>query len=191
MKDKIKREITLPDNWSEVSVKQFQDLSTIDNNDPYRTEMVIKILSGADLDLITSMDVETRNKSVNHLLWTNTFPDDTYYKTEIIIDDIPYNVVELSGLALGKWIDLDNYCKNPIDNIHKILSILYQPVNGRTNPEVFLKANIGEVYQAVVFFSNIVINLIKNLPNYAERKMTELLKSLEESQQKTDKQELN
>lgn len=186
----MSKQIILPNSWAEVSVQQFQSIEEIDENDPYRTEIVIKVLSGADLELISSIDVESRNKAINHLNWTNVFPDATYYKTEIVIENVVYNIVDLNELSLGNWIDLDNYCKKPIENLHKILSILYKCSNDNVKENQFLKANIGEVYQAVVFFSNIVSNLIYLLPLYLHKQAEMTLKNLEENYLKTDNLEL-
>lgn len=179
----MKKQIILPDNWSEVTVKQFQSLNSIDENDTYRTEMIIKILSGGDLDVISSMDTNSRRRVVDSLSWTNVFPDEKYYKTEIAINNIVYTICDFNDLSTGQWIDLENYFKEPIDNLHKIISIFY----GCKNSDLFLDVNIGDVYQSVVFFSNIAINLITTLPEYLESQMEQILKSLEVSHQRIDK----
>jgi hypothetical protein len=170
--------IRIPDGWHEVSVRDYIRICEVDEND-HKTDIVITIL--AKDDNISDMDVATRNAIISHLAWTNSVPDDTFYKTRIEVDGEFYNMRNLETLLVGEWIDLYNFSKNPNENLHKMLSLLYKAESGENTPEKMLEAKVAKCYQALVFFSTIATNYTEIFPFYLMRRLEKRKKDLDPS----------
>lgn len=152
--------ITLPDGWHEVSISKYKELANLDTFEgQHKIVELISILSDKDVDDIRVMTPEDFEKILKQIEWSHTLPT-TEYKTTITIDEIDYNLVKLKSLTVGEWIDLDTWCENAIDNMNKILALLYRPSNEGYNTndmnvraELFNdKLMINDVYGAILFF---------------------------------------
>ena len=145
--------ITLPDNWSEVKVSQFQEIAEL-SDDEYRDNTVIAIL--AYVDGIEDITVDSRIACLNAIKWAFTPPSERDYKRQVTVNGIDFYLRNYRDLKIGERIDLMEYSKNSTKNLHKICAILYKPENEVKDAElIFQDAMIGDVYGALVFFWNI------------------------------------
>ena len=56
------------------------------------------------------------------------------FKKMFTFSEIEFGFVpNLNKLTTGEYIDLESYCKNPIENLHIIMSILYRKVIKKVN----------------------------------------------------------
>jgi len=99
-------------------------------------------------------------------------------------------VPNLNKLSTGEYIDLESYCKEPIKNLHIIMSILYRKVTYKVNnryaievydpdqfkEELFKSCPMDMALGTLGFFLNIGLVLAKNSLHY--------LKAQEGKQQK-------
>jgi hypothetical protein len=174
----MKQTIKLPDSWADVSMKQFQELESVES-----IVDKIAILSDEDPELIKKMDVASYNKVAEALSWVQNLPEEKEGEETIIIDERKYNAVKLSSLSLGNWVDLEHYLKEPINNLHKIMAILYLPegeetYNSKTaieRSELFLeKMSVNDAYGTLVFFSLIEKRSLEAIRDYFQMKILEM-----------------
>lgn len=175
--------IIVPDNWDEITIAQFQELSQVDLNDKDSVLNIISILIDKDPEEIRLYDEITFNDIASKVEWTSAMPDKANFKQVINIDGQNYGLVKFASLSVGEWIDLDEYLKAPIENIHKIFSIIYREVIGGTAEQLILapyevegahiraelfkeKMYIDNCYGALVFFSSIVEESTKTIQVY-------------------------
>lgn len=172
--------ITTPDSWSEVNISQFQELSVTE--DIFEK---IAILTDEDPEELKLMDVASFGRLTAALAWVHILPNEDARKDMIVIDDIEYGFIDkLSSLSLGEWIDIENYLKDPIKNLHKLMAIFYRPLlttlkdgtritedydvtQARNNANTFLtKMNVSDCYGSLVFFSLIANDCLKTIQAY-------------------------
>jgi hypothetical protein len=172
--------ITTPDSWSEVSISQFQELASTE--DIFEK---IAILTDEDPEELKLMDVASFGRLTAALSWVHIMPEETSRKDVIVIDGIEYGFIDkLSTLTLGEWIDIENYLKDPIKNLHKLMAMFYRPllttlkdgtritedydtVQANNNANTFLnEMNILDCYGSLVFFSAIVNDCLKTIQAY-------------------------
>ena len=148
--------IKLPDSWAEITMRQFQELES--------TESIVEkisILADEDPELIKKIDLKSYKKISEALNWIHTLPEEKEC-SEIIIDENKYNLIRLSSLSLGSWMDIEHYGKDPVNNLHKLMAIFYRPegeaeYDSETaikRAELFLdKMSVNDAYGTLVFFS--------------------------------------
>ena len=57
----------------------------------------------------------------------------------------------LSRLTTGEYIDLETYCKEPIENLHIIMSILYRRVTNKVNNRYAVESYDPEEFKEELF----------------------------------------
>ena len=175
--------IQIPDSWAEVTISQFQELSLVDLEHKDAALNVVSILIDKDPEEIRKYDETTFNEITKAIEWTNEMPQAANFRQVIDIDGQKYGLIKFSSLTVGEWIDLDEYLKAPIENIHKIFAIMYREViggtaenlllapydvdNAKERADVFQKQMIiDNCYGALVFFSSIVEESTKTIQVY-------------------------
>lgn len=180
--------ITTPDSWNEVNISQFQELAVTD--DIFEK---IAILTDEDPEELKLMDVASFGRLTAALSWIHIMPDENTRKDVITIDGIEYGFIDkLSSLSLGEWIDIENYLKDPIKNLHKLMAMFYRPllttlndgtritedydvVQAQNNANTFLsKMNVSDCYGSLVFFSLIANDCLKTIQAFFQ---VEILKN--------------
>jgi hypothetical protein len=180
--------ITTPDSWSEVNISQFQELSVTE--DIFEK---IAILTDEDPEELKLMDVASFGRLTAALSWVHILPNEDARKDVIVIDEIEYGFIDkLSSLSLGEWIDIENYLKDPIKNLHKLMAMFYRPLlttlkdgtritedyditQASNNANTFLtKMNVSDCYGSLVFFSLIANDCLKTIQAYFQ---VEILKN--------------
>lgn len=171
--------IIIPESWNEVTLRKFQEVAQVDiENERLKAIEIISIMADCDPDILKNTDIETLNEILNRLDWTK-IPPDGEHKTEITVNGITYYLVNLRSLSNGEWIDLDTYCESHIENIHKIMAILYRPngeeYNSKLSEErasVFLdEVKINDVFGTMLFFSLIGIKYMSHLETYIQEEL--------------------
>lgn len=153
--------IVLPDNWNQVSVGQFMEISKINDIDENLIDF-ISILSKTSVEEVEKWNRETINKIILELQWAFKMPDETAYNTDISVGKSDYILIELSALSVKEWIELIFYIKEYNKNLDKIFSILYKPVS-EINKSIKSEMMIGDVYGALVFFCHIEREYLKSI----------------------------
>tara|TARA_B100001250_G_C19779006_1_gene780950 strand:- start:280 stop:861 length:582 start_codon:yes stop_codon:yes gene_type:complete len=125
--------LTIPDNWSDITIDTYQKYVKIQEGKGTEKNKVIKSLAL----LCNTTPFVVKKMAYSDLLeimgiikkMIDTEPKKEYFKKVFKFNKIEYGFVpNLSKLSTGEYIDLEAYCKNPIDNLHIIMSILYRVV---------------------------------------------------------------
>lgn len=176
----MNKKINIPESWSEVTLEQFQEISSLSTSGLVKTIDIISILTNEDPDVIKKYDNETLTAVINKLSWTEQPPLESNYKPVITINGKQYGLVpKLHEVSFGLWMDIEEYLKDPIENAHYIFACLYRPLITAFNDDdriiedydsktlesrakLFKESlKIDEVYGALLFFCLIANNCIR------------------------------
>ena len=137
--------LTIPNNWSDITIKTYQEYLNIQedkSSDKNKIINSIALLCGttpAIVNKIPFKDLKEIMDIVKKMI--DTEPDKQDFQKRFMFKDEEYGFVpNLSNITTGEYIDLETYCKNPIDNLHTIMSILYR----RVTNVVGIRYNIEE-----------------------------------------------
>lgn len=129
-------QITLPENWSEITLDKFCELQTICQG-PDKIEGIVQaaaLLSDTDPDEIKKISTAELNKLSQALQWIGDLPLEANFKHVIEIDGEEYSLIpKLHELTVGEWIDLETYCEDLMKNLHYVMAILYRPLQCALN----------------------------------------------------------
>lgn len=166
-------DITVPEGWQDVKLKTFQEfVSTEMTNDLKGHVKRISILCDVDSEVVANLPIVEFKKLNADLTWSNTHPKSSY-DSVFELDGQKYEMMDLSNVSVGEYTDLEfNVGEGLIANLHKILAILYRPIENdkydsqsvNERSEKFReRLNIAGVYGAALFFYRIVRPSSKNL----------------------------
>ena len=181
-------EITVPNDWSAVTLTQYlalqKDLKTYGDEEEARIACLFHHLCKFPPALISKIDTETFTKIKNDLA---KFIGNTEIPLQrfITINGVKYGFEpNLSKMSYGAYLDITKYDDLSIDtNWANAMSILYRPVtkevgklydiepyDGTLNPEPFYDITM-DVHLGTLFF---FINLLKDLASYTLKSMTDM-----------------
>ena len=198
---KNKKSYNVPTQWNEISLDKYIKAMTVlestkDENDIDKAIKLLNCLSGVPVKDLYNLEVKSINKLGAYLReFFSSEPNDEL-KHIIKIDDIEYGFhPKLSDMSLGEFVDLENYNKNTIENLHHILSILYRPVikkdkdkylieeykPSKERAELFKKKlTVDDFNGASVFFYDLERQLMINSQKSLIQKMKKKKKDLKE-----------
>ena len=130
--------LTIPNEWSDITIGIYQEYVKIQESKASEKNKVIRSLAllcntspfvvkkMAYTDLLDIMNI------IKGMIDTEPKEDD--FVKLFTFSDIEFGFVpNLNKLTTGEYIDLESYCKNPIENLHIIMSILYRKVTNKVN----------------------------------------------------------
>lgn len=155
--------LTLPDSWSEISLGTYQEIISIESkSDAGRLKDLIFILTGKDISKVSTSELQVIN---NALSFMQVLPDEKNFKKVITINNVEYGLIQdFNSISVGEWIDMEELLKDKLDNLHKIMALLYRPlISGvvqeydantlNARAEIFEEyMMIGDIYGTMVFF---------------------------------------
>ena len=148
--------LTIPDNWSEITIGTYQKYVKIQEGKGTDKTKVVKSLAllcnttpfivkkMAYTDLLEIMDIIKK--------MIDTEPTKQDFKKLFTFKGEEYGFCpNLSKLTTGEYIDLEAYCKEPIENLHIIMSILYRRVTNKVNDRYAVEAYDPEEFKEELF----------------------------------------
>lgn len=184
--------MNLPRNWNEVTVNQWLELNTIDeeyhNSVFLQTIEALSILSDTDPEELEDLDPEELIDLARKVSFIEREPSN---KPKELVKGLKLN--PLDRLTLGEFIDLEHYAMQFVQNFDILLSILYKrwktdewgnvvfepySYSIMSRKLLFHEVSINEVYGAVknyIDYSNDFKKRYENLFNpIIEEEETEL-----------------
>ena len=184
--------MNLPRNWNEVTVNQWLELNTIDeeyhNSVFLQTIEALSILSDTDPEELEDLDPEELIDLARKVSFIQREPSN---KPKELVKGL--KLKPLDRLTLGEFIDLEHYAVQFVQNFDILLSILYKrwktdewgnlifepySYSIMSRKELFNEVSINEVYGAVknyIDYSNDFKKRYENLFNpIIEEEDTEL-----------------
>ena len=183
--------LTIPDRWSDITIETYQKYVKIQEGKGTEKTKVIKSLAllcnvspfvvkkMAYKDLLEIMAIIKK--------MIDTEPKKEEFKKTFIFNNEEYGFVpNLSGITTGEYIDLETYCKEPIENLHTIMSILYRKITNKVNKryaiepynpdefkeELFKKCTMDIALSSLGFFLNLGERLAKISHHFLSKQET-------------------
>jgi len=148
--------LTIPDNWKDITIGTYQKYVKIQEGKGTDKTKVVKSLAllcnttpfivkkMAYTDLLEIMDIIKK--------MIDTEPTKQDFKKLFTFKGEQYGFCpNLSKLTTGEYIDLEAYCKEPIENLHIIMSILYRRVTNKVNNRYAVEAYDPEEFKEELF----------------------------------------
>lgn len=121
----MKYKIEIPEY---LSIGEYQKLSSLDHlTDLEKTMEIVHTVTTIDKETLgkwTANQLTNIGESVLNLM---NFDDATFYPI-IEFNDVLYGYRPISKMTLGEYIDLERLCKEPNNNLHEIMAVLYRPI---------------------------------------------------------------
>lgn len=177
-------EITLPESYGDINLKQYLDLQkeliNYSDDEDAQIAVLITYLCGLDVKYISGLnknDFDKLKDALQKFLQQTEFPLQRIIK----IDGVEYGFEpNLSNISYGAYVDITKYDTIAIDtNWAKIMSILYRPItekrkdtydikpyNGEIDDELFLTVPMNVHFGAYNFFFLLSRDLQKSILNY-------------------------
>ena len=137
-------------NWTDVSLKQYNDIKDVFLNPEFSEEdriiLLINILFNVDALKLKTTEL---NKFIEQLKFLNTTPPKMKLKDKYKLGENTYILKkDLKDFKVCQWIDFQNFLKNgsDTDNYSNLLSVFFLP-EGET--EYAENYNIEEVRQDI------------------------------------------
>ena len=130
--------LIIPDNWNDINIETYQKYVDIQEGKGSEKNKIIRslaLLCGTTTAIVKKMLYSDLIEIMNIIKdLVEQEPNEEDFKKIFIFKDQEYGFVpNLSAISTGEYIDLEAYTKEPIKNLHNIMSILYRPVTHKVN----------------------------------------------------------
>ncbi len=136
----MKVELTIPNNLSEISLKQYQKYLKIqeNNTDPYFLQCkMIEIFCNLDAKSVRLLKLSDADRIV-HIL-NSMFESKPDLIRTFKMNDIEYGLVpDFDAISLGEYIDLDTYIGD-WQNMSIAMNVLYRPIKNKIEDKYIIK----------------------------------------------------
>lgn len=123
--------ITLPENISEITLGQLQELDVLDNrtdlSDKDKVIRKVKIFTGLSFKQVSATnysDLEWMIKQIDKAL-----EEESKFETTFSVNGVEFGFIpNFDDIQAKEFFDLTSY-NDKIEELHKLMSILYRPIN--------------------------------------------------------------
>ena len=188
--------LTIPDKWSDITIGTYQKYVKIQDSKGSEKNKVVKslaLLCGTTPFVVKKMAYKDLLEIMGIIKkMIDTEPDKEEFRKTFMFKKEEYGFCpNLSKITTGEYIDLETYCKDPIDNLHIIMSILYRKINFKRNKryaiedynpdefkeELFKDCPMDIALNCLGFFLTLGNGLAKISLNYLEAQEKKLQKA--------------
>ena len=120
----MKVKITIPEYLSVDNFKRLQNLEHL--TDLNKLVETIHVFTNIDKEEIIKWSPKDMGIIANDL--TSAMDYKEIFYPIIQINDVNYGYADISQMTLGEFIDLERLCKEPVNNLAEIMTILYRPI---------------------------------------------------------------
>ena len=130
--------LTIPNEWSDITIGIYQEYVKIQqgkSNEKNKVISSLALLCNTKPLIVKKMAYTDLLDIMNIIkVMIDAEPKKEDFKKMFTFSEIEFGFVpNLNKLTTGEYIDLESYCKNPIENLHIIMSILYRKVTNKVN----------------------------------------------------------
>ena len=125
--------LTIPTEWNDISIGMYQEFVAINKKKMSEEEKIVKIVcclcevEESVLERFKYKDLKYISDKLVKLINSEMNKDELIKKVEF--NGERYGIIpNFSSISLGEFVDIEGYCKNSHDNLHKIMSIMYRPI---------------------------------------------------------------
>jgi len=120
----MKVKITIPEYLSVDNFKRLQNLEHL--TDLNKLVETIHVFTNIDKEEIIKWSPKDMGIIANDL--TSAMDYKEIFYPIIQINDVNYGYADISQMTLGEFIDLERLCKEPVNNLAEIMTVLYRPI---------------------------------------------------------------
>ena len=125
--------LIIPNQWSDITIGMYQKYVKIQEskgNDKNRAIKILSLICGVKTSIVKKMQYKDMIEILGILKkMIDAEPDKAKFRKKFVFNQEQYGFIpNLSELTTGEYIDLEAYCKEPIENLHIIMSILYRKI---------------------------------------------------------------
>ena len=191
----MKAKITIPTSLSEIKLREYQRFMLIKEKEDDKDFMleVIRTFAKGDLDSVEKFPM-ARIEEIYLSILTLLQSEENALKRIININGVEYGFhPDLQELTIGEFADIEENIKQGyVENIHKILAVLYRPVtrkygelygiepyNGTgKRPDIFLDHFFVDALHGVFVFFSIIENesMMNILSSLSKQEIEKLFK---------------
>jgi len=187
--------LRIHNEWSDITIGIYQEYVKIQESKASEKNKVIRSLAllcntspfvvkkMAYTDLLDIMNI------IKGMI--DTEPKEEDFVKVFTFSDIEFGFVpNLNKLTTGEYIDLESYCKNPIENLHIIMSILYRKVTNKVNDRYAIEPYNPDEFKEELFKDcpmNIALSSLGFFLTLGERLAMTSLRYLEKQEVKQQK----
>ena len=190
--------LRIPTKLEDVTIGTFIKIDKLEaSNDPEaildRNIKILSLLTGEPEDTFLELTASQLSELVGKIAFLNELPEAKAINQIKINGNLYQANLLVNELTAGQYIDLSEFIKNPINNLHKIMATLYLPAkktwygklvvekyNGRTqkerSDEFYRYMPISVAYPAALFFYQVSKDLTTNIETYFINKAVEEMK---------------
>jgi len=184
-------------NWNEVTIRQFNELQKINEDDQVENHLaIIAILSGKTKEEVEQLSLDEIRRIVPATKFIYHVPVLEKLPTRIEVNGWDYEIdYKITSLLAAGYIDIKTYTKNPDliwDNMHKIIALFTHRVvktwftwkrTGEKCPadDILNHFPVSMAYPMALFFCQLFDNSIKHIQEYMIEKSQNQLKNLQKS----------
>jgi len=148
--------LTIPDRWSDITIETYQKYVEIQEGKGSEKNKVIKslaLLCGVTPFVVKKMNYKDLLEIMSIIkTMIDTEPDKEEFRKTFMFKKEKYGFCpNLSGITTGEYIDLETYCKKPIENLHIIMSILYRKVTFERNERYTIESYNPDEFKEELF----------------------------------------
>ena len=117
--------LTIPDY---LSIKKYKEVVQLEHlTDKERMLESLYTLSDLSRDKVNEMPITTLSEVFEQVSNTLLDVEPEFYPI-FVLDDIEYGYNDIFKMTLGEFVDLEQYLKDPINNLQKIMALCYRPI---------------------------------------------------------------
>lgn len=131
----MKKNVTIPTKWEDVTVRQFQLYSAsikIADTDEQKMRVALHTLCGMSDKEIKGMSVKDAHTMIGRLAFLSDDPKgDEALVQKFTLDGVEYGFIpNWTQLTLGEYIDLETYTSSGkmTEHLHEALGLMYRPI---------------------------------------------------------------
>ncbi len=125
--------VTVPTTIEDITLGQYIALSKVDQSDTTKQVAILCNIKEEDVSRMEKASLTQIKAFLDVIEYTD---EDKYdWKRFITLNGVKYGFhPNLAELSVGEFVDLETLCSDPMDNLPKIMSILYRPVVQESGP---------------------------------------------------------
>lgn len=190
--------LRIPTKLDEVTIGTFIKIAKLEaTDDPEqildRNIKMLSLLTAEGEDVFLELTASQLAELVGKISFLNNLPEPKAINKVKINGKLYQANLLISELTAGQYIDLSEFIKNPINNLHKIMATLYLPAkktwygklvvekyNGKNHKEradeFYRFMPVSVAYPAALFFYQVSNGLTTNIETYFINKAVQEMK---------------
>ena len=127
--------LKVPNNWNDITIRQYQKFMVLMDSKKKEREKTMDLISlfcNVPKKQLKNFAIGDLEKIGSILLkMTKEEPTTIKLTKHVNFKDAIYSILpNMSRMTTGEFVDLENYCEDIVNNLHKIMSVLYRKQEG-------------------------------------------------------------